>query len=81
MTTWLIDLFGYAASAMLLLGVALVRVPKYNLQVDVMMTVGQTLLCINSSYHGAYPSALLNGVCVVLNLINIRRDLNRNGET
>ena len=62
---------------MILIGIYFIRNRKYELQVDVLMSVGQILIAVNSFYYGALPPAFLNVVGALINLNNIKTDLRR----
>jgi len=71
----IVDLIGYTGMALILIGVYFVRNKKYTLQSDLALLFGQAGLTVNCFFFGAFPPALLNLVCIVLSLNNVRKDL------
>lgn len=70
----LIDICGWVGAILILLSYGLVskQVVKGNsLSFQLLNIVGAGLFIINSGYHGAYPSAVLNVIWVLIGIITI----------
>lgn len=83
MMTLLIDVLGWSGAGALLIAYALVSLKKLagdSTAFQLLNVVGSLLLIINTSYHGAYPSAVVNGVWIVIGIVALfhaRRSLQR----
>ena len=76
MTTLLIDVAGWVGMALLIGAYALVtagRILGTSLLFQLMNLVGGALLMVNSGYYGAWPSAALNLVWVVIGTTGLVR--------
>lgn len=68
----LVDVVGYVGMALLLGSFALLTLKK--LQSDdwrypLMNLIGAACVCINTSYHGAIPAAILNAAWFVIGIV------------
>lgn len=77
----IIEIIGYIAMLLLVIGVYLIRKKKYAFQCDILLTLGQIGIVINSFYFGALPAAIANAVATVFSLLNIREDLKEREKT
>ena len=71
-----IDLLGWAGAAALLYGYAMVSASRMSgdgAPYQVINLAGAVALMINSAYHAAWPSAILNVVWGVIGLVAIGR--------
>ncbi|HZV07245.1 MAG TPA: hypothetical protein VE999_19335 [Gemmataceae bacterium] len=72
----MVDLIGWSGAILLLIAYALVSV-KYvggtSVGYQLLNIVGAVLLIVNSSYYGAYPSAILNLIWAAIAFIAIIR--------
>ena len=76
MTTLLIDVAGWVGMALLIGAYALVtagRILGTSLLFQLMNLVGGAALMVNSAYYGAWPSAALNLVWVVIGVVGLAR--------
>ena len=76
MTTVLIDVAGWIGMVLLIGAYALVtagRILGTSLLFQLMNLVGGALLMVNSGYYGAWPSAALNLVWVVIGITGLVR--------
>jgi hypothetical protein len=76
MTTVLIDVAGWIGMVLLIGAYALVtagRILGTSLLFQLMNLVGGALLMVNSGYYGAWPSAALNLVWVVIDTTGLVR--------
>lgn len=70
----LIDICGWLGAVLFLIGYALVskQIIKGNsVSFQLLNLIGAVLFIINSGYHGAYPSAVLNLIWVFIGLITL----------
>lgn len=82
MDTLIVDVAGWVGMALLLGAYALVtagRLPGTGPAFQVMNLVGGALLMVNSAWYGAWPSAVLNLVWVVIGSIGLVRLALRRG--
>ena len=56
-------------------GILLVRKTNQELKSDIILEIGQIGLVLNSLYYGAIPAAVVNIVCAIIGLFNIRKDI------
>jgi O-antigen/teichoic acid export membrane protein len=72
----MVDLIGWSGAILLLIAYALVS-GKYvggtSVGYQLLNIVGAVFLIVNSSYYGAYPSAILNLIWAAIALIAIIR--------
>ena len=76
MDTLLVDVAGWIGMALLLGAYALVtagRLPGTGLRFQLMNLLGGALLMVNSAWYGAWPSAVLNLVWVVIGTVGLVR--------
>ena len=76
MDTVIVNIAGWVGMALLLGAYALVtagRLPGTGLTFQLMNLVGGALLMVNSAWYGAWPSAVLNLVWVVIGTIGLVR--------
>ena len=76
MDTLIVDVAGWIGMALLLGAYALVttgRLPGTGLRFQLLNLLGGSLLMVNSAYYGAWPSAVLNLVWVVIGLVGLAR--------
>ena len=76
MDTVIVNIAGWVGMALLLGAYALVtagRLPGTGLTFQLMNLVGGALLMVNSAWYGAWPSAVLNLVLVVIGTIGLAR--------
>ena len=76
MTEVLIDVAGWIGMALLIGAYALVtagRLAGPSLVFQLMNLFGGALLMVNSAYYGAWPSAALNVVWVVIGVVGLVR--------
>ncbi|MGC5011220.1 CBU_0592 family membrane protein [Streptosporangium sp. DT93] len=69
-----LDLLGWAGAAALLYGYAMVSMSRMSgdgMPYQVTNLVGAVALMVNSAYHAAWPSAILNVVWGVIGLVAI----------
>ena len=74
--TWLIDVAGWIGMALLIGAYSLVtagRILGTSLTFQLMNLVGGALLMVNSAWYGAWPSAALNLVWVVIGTAGLVR--------
>jgi hypothetical protein len=74
--TVLVDVAGWIGMALLIGAYALVttgRILGPSLRFQLMNLVGGALLMVNSAWYGAWPSAALNLVWVVVGLVGLSR--------
>jgi len=74
--TVIVNVAGWVGMALLLGAYALVtagRLPGTGLAFQVMNLVGGALLMVNSAYYGAWPSAVLNLVWVLIGSVGLAR--------
>jgi len=67
----LIDIFGWLGSAALVMGYALIssgRIDSKSITYHCLNLFGGACLVVNGAYHGAYPSAFVNIVWLVIAL-------------
>ncbi len=75
----LIDIGGWIGAVALLLAYALVsnrRLAGDSIRFQTLNVIGSVLLALNSGYHGAMPSVVVNGVWIIIGavaLIHARR--------
>ena len=85
MDTVIVNVAGWVGMALLLGAYALVtagRLPGTGLTFQLMNLVGGALLMVNSAWYGAWPSAVLNLVWVVIGTFGLARwGLRRRGAT
>ncbi|MEZ4767924.1 MAG: hypothetical protein R2844_05795 [Caldilineales bacterium] len=76
----LIDIGGWIGAVALLLAYALVsnrRLAGDSIRFQSLNLLGSVLLALNSGYHGAMPSVVVNGVWILIGavaLVRARRD-------
>lgn len=76
MTTIVVDVIGWIGAASLLSAYALVssgRLDGSDLGFQVLNLVGAVGLLVNGVYHGAWPSAGLNTVWLVIGIVALAR--------
>lgn len=76
LTPGIVDLAGWIGAALLLLAYALVsnrRLAGDSVRFQLLNLAGGLLLAVNSGYHGALPSVVVNGVWIVIGLAALLR--------
>ncbi|GAA3119296.1 CBU_0592 family membrane protein [Streptosporangium carneum] len=71
-----VDLLGWAGAALMLYGYAMVsssRMAGDGMPYQIVNLVGAIALMINTAYHSAWPSAILNVVWGVIGLVAVTR--------
>lgn len=79
--TW-VDIAGWAGAGFLLLAYGLVsfkRLPGDSIRFQLLNLAGGVLLAVNSGYHGAMPSVMVNAVWIVIGLGALLRTRRRRG--
>ena len=72
----LIDIIGWIGAVLLLLAYALVsykRLPGDSVRFQLLNLAGGLLLAVNSGYHGALPSVVVNAVWIVIGILALVR--------
>lgn len=75
-TETLIDIAGWIGAAALLLAYALVSVRRLagdSIRFQSLNLAGSVLLALNSGYHGALPSVVVNGVWILIGAVALLR--------
>lgn len=71
---WLIDLIGWIASVLIVGAYLLNSMGKWSAQSAFYIwsnLVGGVFFVVNTIYHGAYPSALVNVVWVIIAVVSL----------
>ena len=71
-----IDIIGWVGAVLLLLAYAMVsykRLPGDSVRFQLLNVAGGLLLAVNSGYHGALPSVVVNAVWIVIGVVALVR--------